>query len=352
MDQAIYRILDANFNRAREAMRVAEDCARFVLDDPALSASAKTLRDDLRAVLDALPQDQLLTARHTPGDVGTAITSAGETDRKDLAVVVSAACKRLTEALRTIEEYTKVVAPEHSGRLEQMRYAAYTLEQRLAHRLCIGEGLGGGGLYAIVSNHLCRHSLEATVAGLIAGGAAVIQLREKNMSDEQFFAEATMLREMTRGTSTRFIVNDRPDIAALVGADGLHLGQDDLPVAQVRRLMRPGAIVGRSTHSLADVDAAVAESADYIGFGAIFETSTKANPIEVGTDLLSQVIAASPAMLPVVAVGGITLENLSKVIQTGATWVAVSSALCGADDVEGVTARFVEALPPQKRSGR
>jgi thiamine-phosphate pyrophosphorylase len=345
MDQAIYRILDANFNRAREAIRVVEDCARFVLDDSALSAKAKALRDGLRTVLDALPQDQLLTSRNTPGDVGTSITAPGEADRRDLTVVVSAACKRLTEALRTIEEYTKVVAPAQSPAVEQMRYAAYTLEQQLAHRLSIGEGLGGrGGLYAIVSSHLCRISLEATVTALIAGGASVIQLREKDLPDDQFFVEATLLRELTRGTATRFVVNDRPDIAALAGADGVHLGQDDLPVAQVRRLLRPGAIVGRSTHSLADVEAAAAEGADYIGFGAIFDTATKANPIEVGTQLLQDVLAARPASLPVVAVGGITLKTLSQVTRAGAKWVAVSSALCGAEDIQQVTADFVAAL--------
>jgi thiamine-phosphate pyrophosphorylase len=344
MDRAIYRVLDANFNRAREAMRVIEDCARFILDDRTLATQAKALRDGLRTVLEALPEDELLVARNTPGDVGTSITSAGEVDRAALPNVTSAACKRLTEALRTIEEYAKIIAPSQGPRVEKMRYAAYTIEQRLTSRLAVGKGIGESGLYAIISSNLCKGSLRDTAQAIIAGGAKVIQLREKATPDDQFLALATELRLLTEQADVRLIINDRADIAALVNADGVHLGQDDLPVAEVRRLLRPGAIVGRSTHSLADVKGAIAEGADYIGFGAIYQTTTKANPIEVGTGLLRDVLDQAPSTLPIVAVGGITLDTLPAVLSTGARWVAVSSALCCADDIQEATAHFVAAM--------
>ncbi|MCK4601678.1 MAG: thiamine phosphate synthase, partial [Phycisphaerae bacterium] len=120
-----YRILDANFNRAREALRVAEDCGRFALNDPAITAMAKNLRSDLKEILTAMPIDEMLTSRDTPGDIGTEITSPTEPCRADLTDVAVAACKRLTEALRAIEEYTKFVAPGQALTIERMRYNAY-----------------------------------------------------------------------------------------------------------------------------------------------------------------------------------------------------------------------------------
>src|ERR1035437_6097988 len=107
----IYRILDANFNRAREALRVCEDCGRFALNDPAITAMAKNMRSDLVEILRTFPTMEMLTARDTPGDIGTDLTSPMEGRRDGISDVATAACKRLTESLRTIEEYTKVVDP-------------------------------------------------------------------------------------------------------------------------------------------------------------------------------------------------------------------------------------------------
>ena len=108
----VYRILDANFNRAREALRVAEDCGRFALNDPAVTAMAKRLRSDLKEVYTDMPVAELITSRDTAGDIGTELTTPTELERTGLADVAAAACKRLTESLRTIEEYGKFVAPE------------------------------------------------------------------------------------------------------------------------------------------------------------------------------------------------------------------------------------------------
>ncbi len=338
----IYRILDANFNRAREALRVAEDCARFALNDPAIAAAAKELRSKLKEVLDSLPADQLIASRDTPGDIGTDLTSPTEGRREGLADVAVAACKRLTESLRTIEEYCKTIAPQAALAVERMRYSAYTLEQRLTGRLMVAGRMAEAGLYAIVSSDLCGGSLLAVARGILAGGANVIQLREKDATDIDFLALAAELRQLTNEMGGLLIINDRPDIAAIVGADGVHLGQDDLPVAEARRLLRPGALVGRSTHSLGQVRTAVDEGADYIGFGAIFDTATKAKPIVVGTEALAEVLAE--VSLPVVAVGGITADNIPQLRAVGAKCVAVSSAICTAENPQAAAAAIVAAL--------
>ena len=219
----IYRILDANFNRAREALRVCEDCGRFALNDPAVTAMAKYLRSDLQDILSGFPADEFITSRDTAGDIGTQISSPTEQERHDLADVAAAACKRLTEALRSIEEYSKVVAPDRMFAIERMRYNAYTLEQRLVGRIHVARRMADVKLYVIISSAQCAGSLRETARAAIAGGADVLQLREKNVPDDVFLAMAAEIRELTDETGRVFIINDRPDIAAMVGADGVHL---------------------------------------------------------------------------------------------------------------------------------
>lgn len=337
----IYRILDANFNRAREALRVAEDCGRFALNDPAVTAMAKNLRSSLKDVLSEMPAGEMLTSRDTPGDIGTEITSPTESQRQGLGDVATAACKRLTEALRTIEEYSKFINPALTLRIERMRYNGYTLEQRLVSRLNVDARLQQMHLYVLISRDLCRESLRTTARAVIAGGADAIQLREKNTPDGELLALAAELRELTDETGRLLIINDRPDIASLVGADGVHLGQHDLPVSEARKLLRPGAIIGRSTHSVTQARAAVNEGADYIAVGPMFETSTKQVAPPVGPELLRQV--REQVARPVVAIGGITVENAPQVIEAGANCLAVCSACCQAEDPKA-QARALKAL--------
>ena len=338
----VYRILDANFNRAREALRVAEDCGRFALNDPAITAMAKSLRSDLTEGLRAMPAEEFLTSRDTAGDIGTEITSPTEAVRGDLADVVTAGCKRLAEALRTIEEYGKIVAPDEVLKIERMRYNAYTLEQRITGRLLVGKRLAEAKLYVLVTSTMCRGSIRQTARGAIAGGADVIQLREKDVPDDQLLAMAAELRELTDETGRIFIVNDRPDVAAIVGADGVHLGQHDLPIAEARRLLRPGAIIGRSTHSLDEARATLNEGPDYISVGPIFTTGTKEAGPAVGPEALKEIAAV--VSLPIVAIGGITADNAASVMAAGATCLAVCSAVCASDDPKSAAAALRDKL--------
>jgi thiamine-phosphate pyrophosphorylase len=341
----VYRILDANFNRAREALRVTEDCGRFALNDPAVTAMAKHMRSDLKGILEAMPAGELLTSRDTAGDIGTDLTSPMEPARKDLADVATAACKRLSEALRTIEEYSKIVAPDQTELIERMRYNAYTLEQRLRGRLSLGKQFVEARLYVLVSAAQCNGSLRECARAAIAGGADVLQIREKRpeISDAQLLAMAAELRELTDETGRMLIVNDRADIASIVGADGVHLGQYDLPVTEARRLLRPAAIVGKSTHTIEQTRAAVNEGADYISVGPMFPTDTKdAGPI-AGPKLLTQ--ATEELDIPIVAIGGITPDNVDQLIDAGAQRVAVCSAVCAADSPQKAARAIRDRFP-------
>jgi thiamine-phosphate pyrophosphorylase len=346
----VYRILDANFNRAREALRVAEDCGRFALNDPAVTAMAKNLRSELKEVFTAMPADEMLISRDTPGDIGTEITSPTEPRRKDLTDVAVAACKRLSGALRTIEEYSKFVAPDQMLTVERMRYDAYTLEQRLVTRLMVARRFADVRVYVLVSTECTPGSMRDFARRVLAGGADALQLREKSIEDDMLLAVAAELRELTDEMGRLLIINDRPDIAAIVGADGVHLGQRDLPIAEARRMLRPGAMVGRSTHTLAQAKSAVIEGADYLAVGPIFATETKEAGEPVGVELIRQV-AQEPSCrkLPIVAIGGITAENVGDVTAAGATCAAVCRGICSAEDPKAATETFrkriLEARP-------
>jgi thiamine-phosphate pyrophosphorylase len=339
----VYRILDANFNRAREAVRVAEDFARFALSDADLAGGFKNLRSMLQECYQRFPAPALLAARDTGGDVGTAITSPTEMRRADAASVAVAACKRLTEALRTLEEYAKLALAEEAPKLEAMRYQAYQLEQRLGRRLSAGERLANLRLYVLLTSRLCRRDVLETAGLAIEGGADAIQMREKDMPDRQRLELARRLRELTARAGVLFIVNDRADIAAAAGADGVHLGQDDLPPSAIRPLLPPRALIGLSTHTLEQAKAAAGAGADYIGVGPMFPTATKdAGPL-AGPACLRAVL--QEVSLPAVAIGGITADNIDQLVAAGAKAVAVSSAVIAAEDPAAAARAIREKLP-------
>ena len=339
----VQRILDANLNRAREALRVVEDFCRFALDDAALADAAKQARSRLQQASALLPADELLAARDTPGDVGAALASPTEYVRRDAAAVAVAAAKRLTEALRTLEEYAKIGWPEAARRLEALRYEAYNLEQRLGWRLAASGRFEPVRLYVLLTSRLCRRDPVETAALAIDGGAGCIQLREKDLPDRARLELARRLRELTARRGVLLVMNDRPDLAALAEADGVHLGQDDLSATQARRFLRPGTLVGVSTHSLAQARAAAADGADYIGVGPMFATSTKdAGPL-AGPECLRQV--AAEIALPHVAVGGVTAANVGQLVDAGARRVAVCSAVIAAADPAAAAAAIRRQLP-------
>jgi thiamine-phosphate pyrophosphorylase len=336
------RILDANGNRAREALRVLEDHSRFVLGDAFLAGQLKQLRHDLTAALSALPTDLLLQARDTEHDVGTAVSTAAEWDRPDVAAVVTANAKRLQEALRSLEEYGKVVSADLGQRLEQLRYRSYTLERALVVGARARERLAAAVLYVLVTDSLCRASLAGTVREALRGGADVIQLRDKDADDRTLLAQARELRKMTRDAGALFIVNDRPDMAILADADGVHLGQEDLPVREARRLLGAEALIGVSTHNVEQVRRAVLDGASYIGVGPTFPSQTKEFAALAGLDFVRQ--ACAETTLPAFALGGIGLDNLQRVLDAGARRIAVSHAICAADDAQAAARQLRATL--------
>jgi thiamine-phosphate pyrophosphorylase len=341
MDKKLMRILDANFNRTRESLRVMEDYARFVLDAARLSGQLKAARHQLREAVEMLGGQRLLAGRNTPGDVGTKLCSAGEMERSDAAAVVTAACKRVVESLRALEEFSKTVEPEAAKRFERLRYRCYEWEVQLVSRGEAKRKLGQMRLYVLISSELCRKGPLEVAKDVLVGGADCVQLREKQMASGQYLALAKEIGQLCRQQGKLFIVNDRPDIAVAAGADGVHLGQDDLPIAGARKVLPSQMIIGLSTHSIAQAKKAVDDGADYISVGPVFATATKPSAEPVGIEYVQQVAQID---LPQVAIGGISLDNIAEVIAAGAKCVGVCSAIICSDNPEGVSRDFARQL--------
>jgi thiamine-phosphate pyrophosphorylase len=335
------RIADAAGNRAREALRVIEDYCRFALDDALLTGEVKQLRHDLAETLAGTSAELLLESRDTAGDVGTTLSTEQEGRRHSLHDIIHAACKRLQEALRTLEELGKLREPAVAGRLEQLRYRAYTLERAVLLGESARRRLADARLYVLVTGVLCVHGLEQTIRAAAAGGAQVFQLREKELTDRDLLERARQVRYWTRRAGVLFIMNDRPDIARLAEADGVHLGQNDLSVRAARRILGPGALVGVSTHNLRQLRQAVLDAANYVGLGPTFPSETKSFSELAGLDFVRQAKATS---LPAFALGGITLANVEAVLAAGARRIAVSRAICQADDPQATAAAFRRLL--------
>lgn len=186
-----------------------------------------------------------------------------------------------------------------------------------------------------------RHREVADLA--LQGGAPMIQLREKSNDIRAIYEEALAIRQLCRHRGALFIVNDRLDLGLAVDADGVHLGQEDLHASLARPMLRQRMLLGVSTHSLEEAREAEAAGADYIGFGPVFATASKTGTRPtVGLDGVRSVKAA--VQVPVLAIGGITLERAPEVIAAGADGVAVIAAIVGSGDITGACRRFLSAI--------
>lgn len=340
MNGSVLRIFDANLNRAREALRVVEDYARFVLNDDTLSAALKHLRHELTDATRSMVADAILH-RDTPGDVGTTTKTRAEFHREGAIDVVTAAGKRLGEALRTIEEYLKSIDPDAAQRIERLRYAFYDIEHQLAFTLRSAAGAFAEKvrLYVLITEAACRIGWRDAALQAIEGGADCLQLREKTLESGDLLRRAKDFVALCRQHNVISIINDRPDIAMLADADGVHVGQDDLPAREVRKLLGHRKIVGVSTHELCQAKQAVLDGADYIGVGPIYLSDTKRRDFVAGLSYARQ-IAGENLPIPAVAIAGITGENVDEVIKTGIRAVAVTASVIGCQDVRGAAQRL------------
>jgi thiamine-phosphate pyrophosphorylase len=343
---AILRMIDANLNRAREGIRVVEDCARFVLDDSKLTHACKSIRHQLRTGLEQLDldSDDLIKSRNTSGDVGTTISTATESDRSSgIRDLVTAASKRATEALRVIEESVKALG--HSGlEFESLRYQMYTIEKQVI--LAIAPPCPQWSLCVLITKSLCTHFDPIEVIQRSAsGGASCIQIREKEMTDAQMLEYAGNLTDCAHNLGLHVMINDRAHIAGLVDADGVHLGQSDLPIHAARKLLGHRKWIGLTCPTIDHAIHAIEEGADTCGLGPVFPSTTKAKPALSGIELITTFLDREETKhTPLLAISGINETNITMLTEVGCPGVAVSSSVCSSENPEEVCRTIVETI--------
>ncbi|MDJ1183206.1 thiamine phosphate synthase [Roseofilum casamattae] len=330
----IYRILDANLDRAREGLRIVEEWCRFGLNNPALTEECKNLRQELARWHTA----QIRAARNTPDDPGVELTHAREEQRDSVSTLLQANLCRVQEALRVLEEYGKLDDPQMGRDCKQMRYRVYTLESQL---MSYGrhQQLAETRLYLVTSP--IENLLEVVEAAL-QGGLKLVQYRDKSSDDNERLVKVRGLRQLCDRYGALFLVNDRLDLALAVDADGVHLGQQDLPIAVAREMLGPQKIIGRSTTNPDEMKRAIAEGADYVGVGPVFATPTKPNKAAAGYDYVRY--AAQHCPVPWFAIGGIDVNNFNEVLEVGAGRIAVVRAIMEAEQPTLVTQYFLSQL--------
>ncbi|MCX8079549.1 MAG: thiamine phosphate synthase [Geminocystis sp.] len=332
--RAIYRILDANLNRAREGLRIIEEWCRFGLNNEQLTAQCK----DMRQTLAFWHSDSIRAFRDTQNDVGTNITHPQERTREDISSLLQANFCRVQEALRVLEEYGKLVDTGLAQAMKDLRYQVYVLESKLMSQNR-KQLLRQCPLYLVTSP---VDNLYEVVEAALQGGLKLVQYRSKNEDDYTRWQQASRLRKLCNDYNALFLVNDRVDIALAVDADGVHLGQMDLPVAVARQLLGNERIIGKSTTNPQEMEKAIAEGVDYIGVGPVYATPTKPEKKPAGLSYVRY--AKENATVPWFAIGGIDVDNIQEVVAAGASQVAVVRAIMNATDPKKATQQLLNQL--------
>ena len=334
------RIIDVNLNRGTEALRVLEEISRFLIEDKQSSEMLKLIRHKLNNIQEK-NYDTLLAARDTENDIGIDIKNPDK--RTNIENIFKANIKRLQQVLRVLAEYS----PENADVFEDMRYKSYTLEKDMREKLTEKYKkliLENKKLYLVTNSDKFNTEDEFldAVASALEGGVDIVQLREKNMSANKIIEIGKKIKLLCAEYNAIFIVNDRVDIAYVLGADGVHLGQDDMDIFSARKILGNNKIIGISTHAPEQALKAVNEGADYIGMGPVFSTPTKLGRDAVGLDYVKWV--SENITIPAFAIGGINLENVKEVVACGAKRIAVVRAIMNNKNPERCAEKFYSII--------
>ncbi|MDD4169384.1 MAG: thiamine phosphate synthase [Desulfotomaculaceae bacterium] len=330
----LFRIIDANLNRAREGIRVVEEISRFYLNDQDIFLKLKELRHQLIEGEKFLGIRAIIF-RNSSSDVGNKPHQI-ENDRGNLRELLEANANRVEESLRVLEEFSKLYG--YTGELfKKARFSMYELEQKIFLKLPKPLDYS---LYLATDDHYLRQgNIYDIIEQALKTGVTILQYRCKEKTDKEMFVEAQKFRKLTQQYNIPLIINDRLDLALAVDADGIHLGQDDLPFEIAKKLMGE-RVIGISAHTYEEGHAALLAGADYIGVGPVFETQTKkdANP-PCGMENIACIKKEFPKA-KVIAIGGIKLKNAAGVLTAGADGLAVVSSILGSSEPALETVAF------------
>ena len=337
-DNRIAQLIDANLDRAREGLRVMEDWCRFGLKRSDFSIQIK----DWRQQLGAHHHNIYRKARLTSKDPAMGVSHPLQKVRATPQAVFIANSSRVQEALRVIEEFTRITDPKLCEIATKIRYETYEIEIKVLNTtegINKRQTLKDCSLYLITTNN---RDLEGIVLQSLKAGVKIVQYRDKLLHDKEKVSQAKCLASLCKKYNSLFIVNDRIDIALAVDADGIHLGQEDIPPKIARELLGAEKIIGRSTHCLEDIKNAEMEGCDYIGIGPIFPSKTKKQLNPIGINYLKK--GLNETLLPVFAIGGINSSNINELDKINNLRIAVSDAIINSNNPFSTTQELLKFL--------
>jgi len=319
------RIADVNLNRLSESLKFIEDHVRFSTNRNDLLARIRRIRNRYQSIKKKLPITELVVYRDSSRDAGRP-TSFDRPGHRTIQELLIANFSRAKESSRILEELLKLTSRRLSGDVKKLRFQLYDFEKEFFTTLCRPFD---PRIHAILDEKyiasMGRAQLARFVRILRDNGATMVQLRMEKATDAQFIRRAKFVGKLLHGSKVVFIINNRCDIAKAAGADGVHVGHHDLPVAAVRAFAGPSFIIGASARSAAEAQRAERAGADYLGIGALFPTRTKLDARPCSIAMLKRICRS--VTIPVIGIGGITDNNYRSVLKAGAAGIAVASYL-------------------------
>jgi len=325
-DLQISQIIDANLDRAREGLRVLEDWARFGLGLENHVIKIKNFRQ----ILGKNHLEVYKKSRNHIEDQCKGLSHEEQNNRKSPEKIISSNAARVQEALRVIEEFSRLNNKELSKIASEIRYEIYTLEVELLNfntRKKSEKIIRDNGLYAITDQ---QSDVLEKIEAILIGGVKIIQHRFKTGTDKNRLEEAIKIKNLCKKYNALFIVNDRVDIALASDADGIHLGQNDLNLKTARKLLGNSKIIGISANNEIDISTSIKDGCDYIGIGPVFKTSTKKDKEPLGLEKIRSL--TKDIEIPWFAIGGINKENISYLKNNGFSKFALVSELMNSED--------------------
>ena len=337
-EKPVEQLIDANLDRAREGIRVVEEWCRFAIQDENLVITLKDFRHQLANHHDF----SYKSARCTSNDKGIGLTHPFQRDRYSPEELVSANCARVQEALRVIEEFARNPDPSLAKTASKIRYKLYEIEVDILKKIYESQRkkrLQDCNLYLLTEP---QTNLKERVIKSLKAGIKMVQYRNKEGCDKERYQQAKEISLACRDFEALFIVNDRIDIAIAVNADGVHLGDKDLPTKTARELLGKDKIIGRSTHSISEIQKAEKEGCDYLAIGPVNSTTSKPLASPIGLEVLKE--ASITTNLPLFAIGSINQKNIEEVLANGIKRCAVISAIMHAKDSFEATKKLLEIV--------
>lgn len=318
----LLRVLDVNLNRLDESLKLIEDITRFHLENRTLLSQIRSIRKNFLALKRLLPMEKIIGARQSSRDLGRK-AKFDSINKKNTNAVILSNLWRAKESSRIIEEMLKNLDIRLSRKTKEIRFQVYDLEKNIVSSL---RRKFDPSLHAIIDERYVRFSdIRGVTNTLVNNGATMIQLRARELSARSFLRYANRIRHAIKKTNVKFIINNRLDIALACDADGLHVGQKDIPLAHARKIMGDTSIIGASAHNLREAKIAEAQGADYLGVGSIYPTKTKPEARICSLPTLRSICRS--IKIPVIGIGGINDKNYRAILRAGASGIAVASFL-------------------------